>query len=69
MSNAKQKRNLSMKVYSSFEEENRAEHRRLAALTPEQRLTEFGILQTRVWGKKWTKDRIVKIATFEKVKW
>jgi hypothetical protein len=69
MSNTKQKRVFSVKTFSSFEEENRAEHRRLAALTPNQRLKEFAILQKRVWGTRWTKDRIVKTASFEKVTW
>jgi len=60
---------LSVKVFSSFEEENRAEHHRIAVLTPKQRLKEFAILQERVWGTKWTKDRILKIASIEKVTW
>ena len=65
MSNTKQKRVLSVKMFSSFEEENQAEHRRLAALTPNQRLKEFAILQECVWGTRWTKDRIVKTAKSE----
>ena len=69
MSNTKQKRVLSVKMFSSFKEENRAENRRLAALTPNQRLKEFAILQERVWGTRWTEDRIVKIASIEKVIW
>lgn len=69
MSNTKQKRVLAVKVFSSFAEENRAEHRRLASLTPAQRLKEFALLQERVWGTKWTKDRIVKTARIEKVVW
>jgi hypothetical protein len=56
-------------MFSSFDEENRAEHRRLAALTPNQRLKEFSILQERVWGTRWTEDRIVKTASIEKVTW
>jgi hypothetical protein len=69
MSNTKQKRVLSVKMFSSFDEENRAEHRRLAALTPNRRLKEFAILQERVWGTKWTKDGIEKTVSIEKVKW
>ena len=69
MSNTKQKRMLSVKMFSSLEEENRAEHRRLAALTPNQRLKEFAILQERVWRTRWTEDRIVKTASVEKVIW
>jgi hypothetical protein len=69
MSNTKRKRALSVKMFSSFDEENRAEHLRLAALTPNQRLKEFAILQERVWGTRWTEDRIVKTASIEKVTW
>ena len=63
------KRNLRVEVFSSFEDENRAEHRRLAKMTPFERLDEFAILQERVWGKKWTDEPMVKIATYEKVSW
>jgi len=69
MTDIKQKRVLTVKMFSSFEEENRAEHRRLAALTPNQRLKEFAILQERVWGTGWTEDRIVKTVSIEKVTW
>ncbi|KAA3606293.1 MAG: hypothetical protein DWQ06_02280 [Calditrichaeota bacterium] len=65
----KPKRNLTVKVFSSFEEENRAEHRRLANLTPEERLKEFAILQERVWGEKWTKSKIKKVVRIEKTDW
>ncbi len=65
----KKKRDLRVTVFSSFEDENRAEHRRLAHLTPMQRLEEFAILQERMWGTKWTKDRMKKIATYEKITW
>ncbi len=47
MSNKKHKRELTIKVFSSFEGENRAEHRQLADLTPEQRWNEFSVLQER----------------------
>ncbi len=69
MANTKQNRVVSVRKFSSFEEENRAEHRRLAALTYEQRLKEFAILQERVWGKKWTEGEILKTARIEKVAW
>lgn len=69
MSNRKRKRAFSVKMFSSFDEENRAEHLRLAALTPNQRLKEFAILQERVWGTRWTEDGIVKTASIEKVTW
>ncbi len=63
------KRVMAVKIFSSFEEENEAEHSRLAAKTPEQCLDEFAILQERLWGKKWTEEPIVKVATWEKVPW
>ncbi|HLP60234.1 MAG TPA: hypothetical protein VK186_15450 [Candidatus Deferrimicrobium sp.] len=69
MSNTKQKRVLSVKIFSSFEEENRAEHRRLAALTPSRRLKEFAVLQKRVWGTKWTEEGIKKTVRIEKLTW
>lgn len=69
MPNTKMKRVNSVKMFSSFEEENRAEHRRLASLTPYRRLKEFAVLQERVWGTKWTEDGIKKIARVEKLAW
>jgi hypothetical protein len=69
MSKTKQKRVLAVKMYSSFEEENQSEHRRLATMTPDQRLKEFAILQEHVWGVRWIEDRMVKIASIEKVPW
>lgn len=60
---------VTFKKFSSFEKENREEHRRLAMLTPEQRLDEFAILQERVWGKDWTEKRIIKLVRIEKVTW
>lgn len=65
----KKKRELRVEVFSSFEDENRAEHRRLALLTPMQRMEEFAILQERMWGKKWTEEPMVKIVTIEKLSW
>jgi len=69
MASTKHNRVVSVKRFSSFEEENREEHRRLAALTSEQRLNEFAILQERLWGKKWTQDGIVKTVRIEKLEW
>ncbi len=69
MSKKEHKRDLTVKLFSSFEDENRAEHRRLAYLTPEQRWNELAVLQERIWGTKWTEDRIVKIASIEKLAW
>lgn len=59
------KRKLKVSVFSSFEDENRAEHRRLASMTPEQRWDEFAVLQERVWGEKWTNTPIEKKVRFE----
>lgn len=69
MSKSKPKRSIKVAVFSSFEEENAAEHRRLAKMTPTERWNEMAILQVRVWGKKWTDEPIVKVATWEKVDW
>jgi hypothetical protein len=41
-----------IRVFRSFEEENEAEYRRLAGMTPDERLEEFTVLQERAWGEK-----------------
>ena len=56
---------LQVRVFHSFEEENEAEHRRLAAMTHEERMREFAVLQARRWGKDWGRSRIEKRATWE----
>jgi hypothetical protein len=56
-------------IFSSFEEENAAEYRRLARMTPSQRLDEGAILQQRAWGKNWTKKPIKRIVSIEKITW
>lgn len=66
---AKKKRNLSIEVFSSLEEENLAEYRRRARMTPMERMEEFAILQERAWGDKWTKEPMVKVIRFEKISW
>lgn len=66
---AKKKRDMSIEVFSSIEEENRAEYARRARMTPMERMEEFAILQERVWGDKWTKEPIVKVISFEKISW
>ncbi len=63
------KRDLKIRIYSSFEEENRAEYVRRAKMTYQERMKEFAILQERRWGSKWTSEPMVKIASFEKTKW
>ncbi len=66
---AKKKRDMPIEVFSSIEEENRAEYGRRARMTPMERMEEFAILQERVWGNKWTKEPIVKVISFEKISW
>jgi hypothetical protein len=58
-----------VQIFSSFEEENTAEHRRLADMSPQDRLREFAILQERRWGRKWAEAPIARRATWEKVPW
>lgn len=59
----------SVRVFSSFEEENRMEHRRLAEMTPEERCAELAVLQERVWGELWTSVPMKKTASWEKLAW
>jgi hypothetical protein len=61
--------NRKIRVFSSFEDENRAEYERLSRMTPNQRLDEFTVLQKRAWGSNWTKKPIKRIATVETDKW
>ena len=49
-----------VKIYHSFEEENQAEHQRRANMTQKERCREFGILQERMWGKKWRAKPLCK---------
>ncbi len=66
---AKKKRDMPITVFSSIEEENLAEYRRRAEMTPMERMKEFAILQERLWGDKWTKEPMVKVIRFEKISW
>ncbi|MFC1746403.1 hypothetical protein ACFL35_20590 [Candidatus Riflebacteria bacterium] len=63
------KSDLTVKIYSSFEEENDNEVRRRAAMTPEKRLAEFANLMERRWGKHWRTQPIQKVVSFEKLPW
>ncbi|MCX6584017.1 MAG: hypothetical protein NT166_27910 [Candidatus Aminicenantes bacterium] len=65
----KKKRNMPIEVFSSLEEENLAEYRRRAQMTPMERMKEFAILQERFWGAKWTKEPMVKVIRYEKISW
>ena len=62
-------RNMRIEVFHSFEEENKAEYRRRAQMTPQERCREFGVLQERMWGNKWRAESIVKKATWENLAW
>lgn len=65
----KMQRETKVRVFTSFEEENAAEHRRLAAMSPQARLRELAVLQARRWGQDWGKKPIVKKAAWERVPW
>lgn len=56
-------------VYSTFDDENRAEARRRARKSAEENCREMAALQVRRWGEKWTSTPIERVATWEKVPW
>lgn len=58
-----------VRVYSSFEEENAAEHQRLAAMSHQERMREAAVLQVRRWGKSWDLTPIDKTASWERLAW
>lgn len=60
-------RKTRVKIFSSFEEENKQEYERRKNMTYEERRREFAILQERRWGAKWTSKPIEKKVTFEKL--
>ncbi len=62
-------RNTEVRVFESFEDENAAEHRRLGAMSPQERMREFGVLQRRHWGESWGFEPITKRATWERLSW
>ncbi len=62
-------RNLNIKVFNSFEEEEAAEYKRRSEQSPQERMKEFAILQERCWGDKWTKSKIEHVVSYEKVDW
>ena len=63
------KKNLNIKIFSSFEEEAEAEYKRRAEQSPQERMKEFAILQERCWGEKWTNSKIEHVVSFEEVTW
>ena len=61
--------NTKVEVFHSFEEENTAELRRLAAMSPEERCHEMAILQERVWGPEWTSKPMQRVVQYENLSW
>ena len=61
--------NPQVRVFGSFEEENEAEHQRLAAMSHDERMQEFAVLQARRWGEDWGRRPIEKRATWERLSW
>jgi hypothetical protein len=62
-------RKAEVRVFSSFEEENVAEHRRLAGMSPQDRLREFAVLQARRWGESWSREPMQRKITWERLRW
>jgi len=62
-------RNITFKVFNSFEEESEAEYQRRSDQSPHDRILEFSELQNRCWGEKWTNGKLEHLITFEKVNW
>lgn len=58
-----------VEIFTSFEDENAAEHRRQAAMTPAERMHELAVLQARLWGEAWTAKPLVRRASWERVDW
>jgi len=63
------KRNTEVRVFSTFEEENTAEHRRLAGMSHQRRMAEFAVLQARRWGEAWGQVPMEKRVTWERLSW
>ncbi|KAA3612021.1 MAG: hypothetical protein D8M58_19945 [Calditrichaeota bacterium] len=60
-------KNKTVKIFSSFEEENEAEQKRRRQMTSEERMREFSVLMDRRWGKDWHSKPIKKIVSYEKI--
>jgi hypothetical protein len=58
-----------VRIFNSFEEEETAERERRAAMTMVERLEEFAVIQTRIWGKSWTDTPISKKVVWEDLPW
>lgn len=62
-------RNMTIQLFDSVEEENTAEYKRRAALSPEQRMIEFSAIQERVFGKEWQTKKIDPRVSYEILDW
>jgi hypothetical protein len=65
--NNTERRETEVEVFHSLLDENRAECKRRAKMTPEERWMEFVTLQKRAWGEDWHLQPIVKQATWEEL--
>ncbi len=65
----KQNRKTHVRIFSSFAEENLAEHRQAAKKTSRQCWVEFAALQERMWGKGWWNTPLKKTARVEATNW
>ena len=61
--------NTKVEIFHSFEEDKTAAHRRLAAMSPEERCLEMAILQERVWGPEWTSKPMQRVVRYEDLSW
>ena len=61
--------NTKVEIFHSFEEENTAEHRRLAAMSPEERCHEMATLQERMWGPERTSKPMQRVVRYEELSW
>ena len=65
------KKNIATKIefFSSFNSSNSADHIRWCNMSPKQRWDELAIIQKRVWGSRWTRGKIKRTASYEKLDW
>ncbi len=56
-----------VEVFTSFEEENKAENQRRKKMTQKEIFEEFSAIQDRRWGKNWHLKPIVKKVVIEKL--
>lgn len=58
-----------VQIFHSFEEENEAEYRRRARMTPQERMQELAELRAQYYGEDWVDKPMERIATWERVDW